>query len=607
MAQSLSKLRGKGKTASFPYLVLAVSLLLSLAVAYNFHQSAKNKDRIRFASETNRLSAMIENKINLYVALLQGGRGFIESNSVINRRNFSEYVRSLELEKNHTGIEGIGYIQAISSADRPTFIEKIRAEGNGGFDIFPVAEKPNYQVVAYLEPSSNRSPQIVGFDISSNREWSEAATRAAASGEAAASGKVALAPEAGDASPTGFVIYLPVYKNDGAADGDKSKKISGFIFSLFRADEFLHELQINQPSSDIAIKIYDGSTDDANLLMQTAGEPNAAAGDDGSGTYSSQRSLAVRDENWIVRFESAPVFTAQSGAGWTPVILITGVILSLLLFGMTYWETFARIKLQATAFELSELEQQKQGLLEKEQKARLSAEQANRTKDEFIAVVSHELRTPLNTIAGWTNILKSTELSENTKKLALEKIEKNLRSQTKLVEELLDYSQIVSGTATLEAKEFVFAETFENVFSEVNQAANEKKIEFLKDNRLNGQRILGDENKIKLVIYNLLSNALKFTDAGGKVETVLSEDDGKITMRVKDNGKGISPDFLPNIFDRFTQADSSSTRGSGGLGLGLTISYHIVKLHNGTLEAVSSGNGEGSEFTVIVPVSTKRA
>ncbi len=607
MPQSLSKLRERSKSASFPYLVLAVSLLLTLAVAYNFHQGAKNKDKIRFAGETNRLRATIENKINLYIALLKGGRGFIESNNSINRKNFSEYVRSLELEKNYTGIEGIGYIEMISAADRAAFVEKIRAEGDAGFNIFPAAEKPNYQVITYLEPSPNRSQQIVGFDILSNQEWSEAANRAAVSGEAAASGKVTLAPESGSGAPTGFLIYLPVYKNGGSIGGDKTKKVSGFIFSPFRADEFLREVQNNQPNSDIAIKIYDGNTNDANLLMQTAGETNNAAENRGGDVYSAQKELDVRDENWIIQFEAAPAFTAQSGVSWTPLILITGVVLSLLLFGMTYWETFARIELQTTALELSELEQQKQGLLEKEQKARLSAEQANRTKDEFIAVVSHELRTPLNTIAGWTNILKSAELSGNTKKMALEKIEKNLRSQTKLVEELLDYSQIVSGTAKLEAKEFVFAEVFENVFSEINLAAQEKKIEFLKDNRLNGQRILGDENKIKLVIYNVLNNAIKFTDAGGKVETAISEDDGEISMRVEDNGKGINPDFLPIIFDRFTQADSSSTRGSGGLGLGLTVSYHIVKLHNGKIEAESEGEGKGSVFTVKLPALAKPA
>jgi signal transduction histidine kinase len=271
---------------------------------------------------------------------------------------------------------------------------------------------------------------------------------------------------------------------------------------------------------------------------------------------------------------------------------------------MTYWETSARIKLQTTAAELFELEKQKQGLLEKEQKARLTAEQANNTKDEFIAVVSHELRTPLNSIAGWARILRTEDLSDNTKKLALEKIEKNLRSQTKLVEELLDYSQIVSRTIRFEGNEFNFSDVFENTFSEIQPTAQEKNIEFIKDNQLNGHQILGDEDKIKLVIYNLLTNAVKFTHSGGKVESAVMENNGAIQMIIRDNGKGITQEFLPHIFDRFTQADTSITRSSGGLGLGLTISNHIIKLHNGTIEANSEGIGKGSVFTVKVPLKS---
>ena len=592
--------------ASFPYLVLAVSLLLTAVVTYSFYQNARNKDKIRFTSETNRLQSAFENKINLYIALLKGGRGFIESSRTISRESFAEYVKSLELEKNYTGVQGIGYVRIVPSVERAAFIEKMKAEGYTDFEIFPAAENKEFQVVSYLEPSNGRNRKIIGFDITSEKGWNEAANRAAASGEAAASGKVTLPQEDGFEAQTGFLIYLPIYKNAGSTVGTRAKDVSGYIYSPFRADGFLNEVQNNQ-SADISIKIYDGTTDAANLLMQTAEQKIDSGANRIEDDYSAQKELTAAGKNWILQFDSSPDFAAQSSVSWTPIIIITGIVLSLLLFGMTYWETFARIKLEATAAELSELEQQKQGLLENEQKARLSAEQANKTKDEFIAVVSHELRTPLNTIAGWTRILKSDDLSGNTKNLALEKIEKNLRSQTKLVEELLEYSQIVSGTAKLEEREFNFSKAFENTYSEIEPTAQEKSIVLLKDNQLNGQSVFGDENKIKLVIHNLLNNAVKFTDAGGRIETILMENDGKISMTVKDNGRGISSEFLPFIFDRFTQADSSSTRGSGGLGLGLTISYHIVKLHNGTIEARSEGTGKGAVFTVKVPHFVKTA
>ena len=605
--KSLSNLKDKSKTASFPFLVLAVSLLLTIVATYNFYQSAKNKDKIRFESEISRLQSAFENKINLYIALLKGGRGFIESNRQINRENFAEYVKSLELEKNYAGVQGIGFVQIVAFDEKAGFTEKMKAEGYADFEIFPAVEKKDYRVVTYLEPFNDRNRKIIGFDAASEKEWNEAANRAAVSGEAATSGKVML-PQGDDVeAQTGFLIYLPVYKNGGATVGAKAKNIIGFIYSPFRAAEFLKEVQINQSAANISIKIYDGTAVGENLLMQTAGQPDKVGGSGYGELFTAQKDLTAAGKNWIVRFDAAPAFAAQSSVAWTPLILIVGIIFSLLLFGMTYWETYARIRLQATAAELFDLEQQKQGLLEKEQKARLSAEQANKTKDEFIAVVSHELRTPLNTIAGWTRILKTDDLSGNTKNLALEKIEKNLRSQTKLVEELLDYSQIVSGTIKLEKKEFNFSGAFDAICSEIKTAAQEKSIELTKDNLLNGQVVWGDESKIKIVIHNLLNNAVKFTDSGGKIEILLKENDGKISMTIRDNGRGISSDFLPYIFDRFTQADSSSTRGSGGLGLGLTISRYIVKLHQGTIEATSEGAGKGAVFTVKVPLLDQSA
>lgn len=594
--------------ASFPYLVLAVSLILTIGITYNFHQNAKNKDKIYFNNEINRLQSAIENKINLYIALLKGGRGFIESNQNITRQNFAEYVESLEMRKNYTGAQGIGYTQVVSAAERNAFIEKMKAEGYADFSIHPISKKADYQIITYLEPFDERNRKLIGFDISTENNWLEVSNRAAVSGEAAASAKISLMQEDGAEAQPGFLLYLPIYKKGAASSAeDRRKNVAGYIYSPFRADRFLNEIQNSQSASDILIKVYDGEVNDENLLMATGERMPLKITDRIDEHYTAQKEINVTGKSWIVQFESSPVFTAQSSISWTPIILIIGVIFSLLLSGMTYWETFARIKMQTTAVELYKLQEQKQELFEKEQKARLSAEQANTAKDAFIAVVSHELRTPLNTIAGWTRILKTDELSANTKNLALEKVEKNLRLQIKLVEALLDYSQIVSGTIKLENKEFDFSPVFENIFAELELTAQEKSIEMVKNNQLNGQKIFGDEDKIKIAIHNLLNNAVKFTHSGGKVEAVASENDGHIQMIIKDNGRGISPDFLPYVFDRFTQADTSSTRDSGGLGLGLTISDQIIKLHNGTIEAQSEGQGKGAIFTVKVPRYVKSA
>ena len=606
MPKFLNKFDKGSESARLPFLVLAVSVLLTIGVAGNFYQSSKNKDNIRFANEVERVQMALESRINLYVALLKGGRGFVESNREVTRRNFTDYVKSLELDKNYTGVQGIGYAKVVPAAERGAFAEKMKSEGYENFNLFPTDDKDFYRVVAYLEPLDEANQKTIGFDMSSEANRLEALDRARDSGAAASSAKVKLIQQDGTDSQAGFLIFLPIYKNGKlpATIDERRRDLTGYIYSPFQAKEFLGEIKNDKFAPGIVMKIFDGEPTAQNLMEQTADAQSAGLTNRMGEQHFARKEINVAGRNWIIEYYSSPTFAAQSSIGWTPLIFAIGALGSFLLFGMFYWETAARIKLQKTAAELFVTEQQKQGLLEKEQKARLSAEQANKTKDEFIAVVSHELRTPLNAIGGWTRILKTGDLSDNTKNLALDKIDKNLRSQTKMVEELLEYSQIVSGTTNFEGRDVCFADIFENTFSEIEPAAQEKSIEFLKDNQLDCQLVLGDEDKIKLVIYNVLTNAIKFTHSGGRIETAVCQCDGTIRMTVKDNGKGINPKFLPDIFDRFTQADASTTRASGGLGLGLTICSHILKLHNGTIEAASEGEGKGSVFTIDIPLKT---
>jgi signal transduction histidine kinase len=587
----------------FPFLVLAVSIFLTLGITYNFYRSSLNKDTTRFNNEVNRVQSAIENKINLYTALLKGGRGFVESAAELNRESFANYIQSLDLERNYKSVQAIGYNKIVLPEEREALIKKMQAEGIEDFQMFPGGERDSYQAIIYIEPFNEQNKKDIGYDMFTEPNRREALVRAGDSGMPTASTKVNLLQGSGANSQTGFLIYLPIYKKGKIPETveERRKNLIGYIYSPFRSADFLDEIQKSTDTSDIAVRIYDGEPKPENLLSQTTFENNPKSVNQIEKDQSTENTMDIAGRKWTIKYDSLPAFSEQSSINWTPLIFLSGIIFSFLLFGMTYWETSARLKLETTAARLTESEAQKQKLLENEQKARLLAEQANTTKDEFIAVVSHELRTPLNAIAGWTKILKTDNLSANTKNLALEKINKNLRSQTKLVEELLEYSQILSGIVNFEEKPVNFSDLFENTFQDVEAAAQERNIEFIKDNQLNGHLILGDEAKIKIVIYNLLTNAVKFTHSGGRIETRLSEADGAVQMTVKDNGKGMSSEFLPQIFDRFSQADTSSTRNYGGLGLGLTISKHIVKLHNGTIEANSEGIGTGSVFTLKFP------
>ena len=236
-----------------------------------------------------------------------------------------------------------------------------------------------------------------------------------------------------------------------------------------------------------------------------------------------------------------------------------------------------------------------------EQTARAEAETANRIKDEFLAVLSHELRSPLNPILGWSRLLQTQKLDEAKTAKALETIERNAKLQSELIEDLLDVSRILQGKLSLNSAPVNLIATTQAAIETVRLAAEAKSIQISPSLHLPIQ-VIGDSNRLQQVVWNLLSNAVKFTPAGGRVDVCLEPLDGHAKITVSDTGKGIPADFLPHVFEYFRQADSTTTRKFGGLGLGLAIVRHLVELHGGTVRAESPGEGLGATFTVQLPL-----
>lgn len=248
-------------------------------------------------------------------------------------------------------------------------------------------------------------------------------------------------------------------------------------------------------------------------------------------------------------------------------------------------------------------EQQRNQLLEREQEARREAQNASRLKDEFLATVSHELRTPLNAILGWSQLLREERISAQDLKQGLETIERNARAQSKLIEDLLDVSRIISGQLRLDMHESDLRKIVQSVIETLRPAAQAKQIQVGLHTKMDAAPVRGDPNRLQQVVWNLISNAIKFTPPNGRVDTDLGVEDGSLKLVVRDTGEGIRPDFLPFVFNAFRQGDGSSKRRQGGLGLGLAIVRQLVELHGGTIHADSEGEGRGSAFTVILPVA----
>ncbi|MCW6050510.1 PAS domain-containing protein [Lyngbya sp. CCAP 1446/10] len=247
-----------------------------------------------------------------------------------------------------------------------------------------------------------------------------------------------------------------------------------------------------------------------------------------------------------------------------------------------------------------QFEIQRSQLLEQEQLARQQAETANRTKDEFLANLSHELRNPLTPILGWAQLLKSGQLKGAAANRALEVIERSARAQSQLIEDMLDISRITSGKLALDISQIDLGLVVQAAIDGVQLSAEAKNIEIV--SQLSSATVLGDAARLQQVVWNLLSNAIKFTPAGGRVEIALESIDDHAGLRVSDTGKGIRAEFLPYIFDRFHQGDSSTTKASQGLGLGLSIVRHLVELHGGTVKADSPGEGQGTTITMRLPL-----
>jgi len=241
-------------------------------------------------------------------------------------------------------------------------------------------------------------------------------------------------------------------------------------------------------------------------------------------------------------------------------------------------------------------------LLAAVQAARAEADSANSVKDEFLATLSHELRTPLTSILGWSHLISLGKLDKQQTVSAIETIARNARAQGRLIDELLDISRITTRKISLDIRVVKLAPLIQTVVDDVRPAADAKSISLETALDSNVGPILGDPDRLQQIVWNLFTNAIKFTPKGGDVRVRLERSDSHALITVNDSGQGIAPEHLPHVFERFRQADSSNTRSNGGLGLGLSIVRQLVELHRGTVTAESSGENAGATFRVMLPL-----
>ena len=897
-----------------PYFVLVVGLFSTLLFSYYVWRTAEAKDLERFNTTSQELTTYVRGRPRLYIEVLRAATGLFAISPSINPGQFEKFVERLELADQYPGVQGIGYLVRVphTAKDTATGPQYPIQE----FQIWPDSDQDRYAAALHFDQLDRRDRND-NFNLHTDPACKAAMEIARDTGLPATTSKVKLAPTNGENEQAGFLIYAPIYENDRTPKtvDERRGALAGFVYSQFRASDFLSAVLAIKKTTDIDIRLYDGLEPKADNLLHDTATDNAGPGND-QPRFTTLSEVQVAGRPWTVAFASRPEFASAASAKSLYSTFVGGVLITLLLFGLTYSQVNARAAAEASAADLRvsegkvrktltdreraeealreseeryrdlvenandivfsldlegnvtsinravesltgytqkeligmnmsefltpvstasarEMTQRKlageertnyevevtakdgrlftleissrlainhgkpigvQGvgrdittrrraeealrqadqralseyerllekvaalaqtlgtardllaifrglreftslavpcdglfvslydasldvriacygwgdgaefdtselppmpvnftgpnsravrtnqiiitndyqnatlgnpavlvgpdnglrpqsslsapmavmgriigtievqtyelgayraehatamrmaanltavaienvrLLERESTARASAEESNRLKDEFLATVSHELRTPLTAILGWSRMLQSGSLETETAARAIETIQRNAKSQAQIIDDILDVSRIITGNLYLELNPVELAPVLEAAVNVVRPTADAKGIQIDLDFEPEPAAVPGDVNRLQQVFWNLLSNAVKFTPAGGRVTVGLHHVDSHVEITVTDTGQGITSQFLPFVFDRFRQADSTSTRRHGGLGLGLAIARHLVEIHGGSISARSGGAGTGAVFAVRLPL-----
>jgi signal transduction histidine kinase/ActR/RegA family two-component response regulator len=383
------------------------------------------------------------------------------------------------------------------------------------------------------------------------------------------------------------VLFIPVYRltRPLTTTDARRRALLGYVVGPLDTEKMMQSL-VSNSRRPLDIEVREGVTAAASTLFALTSPAGPA------NRLQTLKRVRVADRDWFVTLSSATA--AQTTPLMVPQTLAAGLALSLMLLLVTRaqvraWETSARHE--------AELRASAEALRESEAEARA----ANIAKDEFLATVSHELRTPLNVVLGWVNMLRRQSVEPDRVPRALEIIERNARQQAQLIDDLLDVSRIVAGQLRLERQPVALAPMVTAVVESLRLSADAKRLSVRVEPVEEPCIVIGDAGRLRQTIWNVVTNAIKFTPDGGQVTLALARDGGHLRLTVSDTGVGIEPAFLTRVFERFTQADSSTTREHSGVGLGLAITRHLVELHGGTIQARSEGPGRGATFIIDWP------
>jgi signal transduction histidine kinase/ActR/RegA family two-component response regulator len=581
---------------SVPYVLFVLAYGLSIAASWYMSSSAavaaESRARTEFIADAQQTRRQIQAGLNTYFEVVRAGAVLLSADNEINGSEFRRFVNGLQLNERYPGLEGIGFAQCVTRPRLRPLLRSLDLDGNR-IEVWPSGLRDQFCPTLFLEPADKRGKAALGFDLASDPTLVATMAEARDSQQPGISANLTSLPAWRQDRNPNLVLFIPVYRIArpvGTVDA-RRRSLMGFVFSPIDSERLLQDI-VASTTPSIEFDVYNGpAASPAGLLSQS--KPSEATVE--PGRYQANEVVDVAGRQWLIAMRSVgdlensiPIAARQT--------LLVGVILSFMLFLVTAaqvraWETAARHELELRASE--------QALRESE----AQAQAANRAKDEFLATLSHELRTPLNVVLGWVSMLRLGSVRDDRRSEALEIIERNARQQAELIDDLLDVSRIVTGKLRLQLRPLPLAPITAAVVESLRPSADAKGITMAAPAIVDAFTIRGDADRLRQITWNLVSNAIKFTPAGGQIAVSLTRQDQMVRLSVRDSGIGITKEFLPHVFERFRQADSSTTRTHGGVGLGLAIVRHLVELHGGMIDVTSEGRNLGAQFVVSFPIA----
>lgn len=592
----------------WPLYVVALLLLVATAAAtLATHRNVEAQQEQRFAAQADRLDAALGERIDAYVQVLRGSLGLMRSSGSVSRREWDDYVRTLRLEERYPGFKSLSWAPAVARADLPGFVARVRRErvpaSFGGQQALrdyalrrpassgdapvdqgePAGPPPVHSPILYVAPWDAVNRRVLGVDMMRDPTRRAVMLRAARSDAAATSPRLRLSGSVDDEA--GFIIYTPVRRGG---------QLQGWLTAAFLAEAFIRGVDVAR-ASDLDFEVHDGITDrpgPAGLLHSTAGTSADGAPrplvQEGT-RLTASTVLPVPGGSWTVLYQAPPGFTPLAER-WAPALvggvgLLVTAAIWLLMLGVGRWRRVAGL-----------LDEQAQGLRE----ARAEAELATRAKSDFLATMSHEIRTPLTAVIASSDALSTTGLDdEQARYTAI--IARSSTHLLEVVNDVLDLSRLEAGALQLEHEPYDLAAVVAGVLELVAPAAGSRGVQVVAD--APPVWLEGDETRLRQVLLNLVSNAVKFTGAGGAVRVAARVHDGRLSVAVADTGVGITPERIEELFAPFVQAEAGTSRRHGGSGLGLAITRRLVDAMGGAVEAESQpGVGSTFRFWVLAPL-----